>query len=129
MANKKKPGRFTIQFNTNDPQQQMAADILERQGRRKAQYIANAIWYYAHCAEGIDAATMPMMDDKALELLVLNILKKQGIGRVEQMNSCESPRAKEQVQIESSVDNRQEAAFDDFDLAAIANTLSAFQQD
>ena len=46
MGEKKKPGRFTLQFNMEDPQQRMASDLLEQQGRHKAQFIASAILSY-----------------------------------------------------------------------------------
>lgn len=37
MREKKAPGRFTLQFNLEDPQQKEVSDLLEQQGRRKAQ--------------------------------------------------------------------------------------------
>ncbi len=40
MADKMQPGRFTIRFNMNDPQQRAAVEILNRMGRQKAQFIA-----------------------------------------------------------------------------------------
>ena len=46
MAAKRNPGRFTIQFNMNDPIHIVASTILDQQGRYKAQYIANAISFY-----------------------------------------------------------------------------------
>lgn len=39
MSEKKKPGRFTLQFNMEDPQQRMVSELLEQQGRHKAQFI------------------------------------------------------------------------------------------
>lgn len=60
MADKKKPGRFTIQFNLKDPQQQKAAILLDRQGRYKAHFIASAVLHYEQYAgeavgNGVDA--------------------------------------------------------------------------
>lgn len=46
MEDKKQPCRFTIQFNSADPQQQRAIDLLNAQGRRKATFITNALLYY-----------------------------------------------------------------------------------
>jgi len=43
---KKMPGRFTVQFNMEDPQQRAASEILEQQGRRKSQFLASAILQY-----------------------------------------------------------------------------------
>ena len=33
MGEKKKPGRFTLQFNLEDPQQRAVSELLEQQGR------------------------------------------------------------------------------------------------
>ena len=46
MADKMQPGRFTIRFNMNDPQQRAAVEILNRMGRQKAQFIAQALTHY-----------------------------------------------------------------------------------
>ena len=43
MADKMQPGRFTLRFNMNDPQQRAAVEILNRMGRQKAQFIAQAL--------------------------------------------------------------------------------------
>lgn len=50
MGDKKDPGKFTIRFNVADPQQQAVADLLNRQGRCKAQFITNAVMLYVHAA-------------------------------------------------------------------------------
>lgn len=47
MDGKKDPGKFTVRFNLCDPQQRQAAELLNRQGRSKAQFIANAVLHYA----------------------------------------------------------------------------------
>ena len=47
MDGKKDPGKFTIRFNLADPQQRRAAELVNRQGRSKAQFIANAVLCYA----------------------------------------------------------------------------------
>lgn len=46
MGAKKQPGRFTLQFNLEDPQQQAVSELLEQQGRRKAQFLTNAVLCY-----------------------------------------------------------------------------------
>ena len=50
MSDKKDPGKFTIRFNIADPQQQAVAELLNRQGRYKAQFITNAVMLYVHAA-------------------------------------------------------------------------------
>ena len=44
MRERKYLGRFTLQFNVEDPQQRTAAEILGQQGRRKAQFLTSAIF-------------------------------------------------------------------------------------
>jgi len=63
---KRMPGRFTVQFNMEDPQQRAASEILEQQGRRKAQFLASAILQYtrndgAPAPVGIDMDTVKRM--------------------------------------------------------------------
>ena len=43
---KKDPGKFTVRFNIADPQQREAAELLNRQGRSKAQFLTSAVLSY-----------------------------------------------------------------------------------
>ena len=52
MAERKTKGRFTIQFNMADSQQASAAELLEQQGRHKAQFLTNAIRSYIEIQRG-----------------------------------------------------------------------------
>ena len=45
MREKKDPYKFTIQFNPSDPTHQQTAVLLNRQGRRKAQFLVNAVMH------------------------------------------------------------------------------------
>ena len=40
---KKDPGKFTVRFNIADPQQKAVIDLLNQQGRYKAQFLTSAI--------------------------------------------------------------------------------------
>ena len=66
MTERKTKGRFTIQFNLADPQQASASDMLERQGRHKAQFLTNAIREYA--GEGPSQAKSHIMSDLEREV-------------------------------------------------------------
>lgn len=46
MGEKKDSFRFTVQFNAGDPSHQQVAAILNEQGRRKAQFLVNAVIHY-----------------------------------------------------------------------------------
>mgnify|MGYP004668568575 CR=1 FL=1 len=51
MGEKKDSFRFTVQFNAGDPSHQQVAAILNEQGRRKAQFLVNAVTHYMNCPE------------------------------------------------------------------------------
>lgn len=77
MGEKKKPGRFTLQFNLDDPQQRTVSELLEQQGRHKAQFITSAVLLYIQCPkpQGRDGE-VPAVDEAALERMLLSILEK-----------------------------------------------------
>ena len=62
MEGKKNAGRFTVQFNLNDPIHLLASTILEKQGRHKAQYISNAISYYQYHIDCVEQAQAKYMN-------------------------------------------------------------------
>ena len=70
MAEKRNPGRFTIQFDLGDPQHGQVAQILEGQGRYKARFIANAVMHYLHCSETPDIPQSAPIDRKMLETII-----------------------------------------------------------
>ncbi len=76
MDGKKDPGKFTIRFNLADPQQHRAAELVNRQGRSKAQLIANAV---LHDADGQRSGPQGAlaMDSEQLRLLVEDILAQR----------------------------------------------------
>lgn len=49
MAEKKCASRFCIKFNEHDSRHLQVIEILEAQGRHKAQYVANAVLHYINC--------------------------------------------------------------------------------
>lgn len=79
MAAKKDPYKFTIQFNPADPIHLQTADLLNRQGRRKAQFLVNAVMHYIHCSQTPDIPQAPPLDTKLIETVVRQILKEQQI--------------------------------------------------
>lgn len=121
MADKKKLGRFTIQFNLKDPQQQRAAILLDRQGRYKAHFIASAVLHYDQCAgetvgNGVDAG-------KIKEIL-LELLRSDPDVLAVRMDTSSVPVEEERpLSWEGTVQSG-----DDRTVAAISNTLAAFQR-
>lgn len=74
MGEKKDAFRFTVQFNAGDPSHQQVAAILNEQGRRKAQFLVNAVIHYINCPESPEAVAAPKIDRQAVEQLVREIL-------------------------------------------------------
>lgn len=75
MSDKKKPGRFTIQFNDRDPQHRLVIDLLNQQGRNKAQFLTNAVLHYINCSE-VPEPRPSIPDGELLEKMVLEILAR-----------------------------------------------------
>ena len=66
MTDKKDPGKFTIRFNICDPQHKAVIDLLNRQGRSKAQFLVSAVLHYINCKETPEVS-VPVPDQAALE--------------------------------------------------------------
>ena len=76
MTSKMKLDRFSLRFNMNDPQQQRAAEILNRQGRQKAQFLTKAILYYMENYGASHPAPQTMVEEQSLEQAILAVLTK-----------------------------------------------------
>ena len=90
MAQKKDRSRFTIKFRESDPAHDMTIRILEKQGQRNiAPFLVNAVLHYVHCSETPDVSHMltdnstSMVDRNAIEDIVVEILRQQGIINVD----------------------------------------------
>lgn len=114
MDGKKDPGKFTVRFNLCDPQQRQAAELLNQQGRSKAQFIANAVLHYASGQRSIPYESSAM-DSEHLRRLVEDILAQhQGQGH-EKMPAIPAP----------PTDND---TLNDAERRVIFQTLGAFQR-
>ena len=76
MAEKKNKGRFTIQFNPSDPHQLKVAELLEQQGRHKAQFLTSVVLHYIHCEETPDITQSFPIDSGELEKRIMEILER-----------------------------------------------------
>ena len=68
--------KFTIQFSSGDPQHQQVAEILNRQGRRKAQFLVNTVLHYIHCTETPDIPQQPPVNIDSIETIVRRIMEE-----------------------------------------------------
>ena len=69
--------KFTIQFSEGDPLHQQTAAILNQQGRRKAQFLVNAVMHYLHCKETPDIPQPAPVDVDAIEAIVRRIMEEE----------------------------------------------------
>ena len=120
MEERKHPGRFTLQFNMEDPRQRDAADLLRQQGRRKAQFLTSAILSYAGCHDGSEQGIRPpAVDMETLKRMVSSILRdgsQPSDGNHIAVNRGES-------ELQAGEDDVPDGAF-----SAMANTLAAFRR-
>lgn len=126
MGEKKKPGRFTLQFNMEDPQQRMASELLEQQGRHKAQFIASAILSYVQRPSQGHGGDSPAINEAALERMLLAIMEKHP--QFAGIASSGPPGAEEAPASALSARRPWGDSVEDNTLKAINDTLAAFRQ-
>lgn len=129
MAEKKELYKFTIQFNPADPTHRQTADLLNQQGRRKAQFLVNAVMHYIRCPETPDMTPPAVLDTSLIETVVRRILKEQKMDAAPANTKPESPpkvlsQSSEAVQFNEASDMLGAEG-----LAAIANTMAMFRKD
>ncbi len=118
--------KFTIQFSKGDPLHQQTADILNRQGRRKAQFLVNAVMHYLHCSETPDIPQPVPIDVDAIETIIRRIMEEQA--------DKTEPVAVKQDTSKRTVKSEQIALSDAADvlgedgIAAIRNTMASFRR-
>lgn len=114
MDGKKDPGKFTVRFNLCDPQQRQVAELLNRQGRSKARFIANAVLCYVGGQASLQQG-MPTVDNEQRRSLVVDILSQRQDQDHEKMSVVAAP----------PTDNN---LLNDAERRVIFQTLGAFQQ-
>lgn len=127
MKGKKKPGRFTLQFNLEDPQQRTVSELLEQQGRHKAQFITSAILRYIQCPNPQEgSSSKPVINNDMLEQMLLSILEKHPqFASISSSGTANGDPAPEEAAPAVGVwDN----PIDNDTMMAISETLAAFQQ-
>lgn len=142
VAQKKDRSRFTIKFRENDPAHETTIRILENQGQRNiAPFLVNAVLHYVQCSETPDVSHMlaenpkPLMDKKAIEDIVVGILRQQGIIKeqmqrdknLEFFNGTKIIPEKREERLSQSMQT-QNMVSDDM-RSMIARTLSAFRSE
>ena len=100
MSEKKSPERFSIRFDSNNPEHQRVIEILSQKGRNAARYIADAIIAYEN------------KDKNAIETTVTEVVTKMlGLNKLRQ-------------EIQTNPD---EITDNSFDFDEIADDLAGFK--
>lgn len=123
MSQKKDICRFTIQFNPADPCHQKVIELLNSQGRSKAQFIANAVTHYMHCSQtpeipqNVSAYNIKDMIVEAVNQYMSNKEKNERGKGAEQTK----------IQNNSGSISYDDLPFDENDMKAIADTITMFK--
>ena len=120
MAEKKDPGKFTVRFNIADPQQRTVIELLNQQGRYKAQFLTNAVLHYVQRSEIPDVRGVPAASTEYIERIVRSVLAQQ-----QAASSQKVPSLWESME---SRPPQQDIESEDADRETIFKTLEAFQQ-
>jgi hypothetical protein len=124
MKIKKDKCRFIIQFNSADSKHYQVAEILNRQGRRKARYIVNAVLCYENKLE-LDVVNRPVpLDYHTVEVMVKQILDGKTI--IQECVIKESGEDKFESKHMKLEDTVMEIGKEE--LSAIADSISEFRR-
>lgn len=122
MSQKKDICRFTIQFNPADPCHQKVIELLNSQGRSKAQFIANAITHYIHCPQ---TPNIPQNISYNIKDIIIEAVNQYMSNKEKNDRSKGTEQIKTQKNSESmSYDN---LPFDENDMKTISDTISMFK--
>lgn len=127
---KKDPGKFTVRFNMTDPQQKAVIDLLNQQGRYKAQLLTSAILHYVHCPETPDIRSAAAVDSTEIERIVCHVLAQQQTAAPSALRQGGQEPGEAVIPWEepdSSLPDTRNPA-EDVDKAAILQTLDAFRK-
>jgi len=127
---KKDPGKFTVRFNMADPQQKAVIDLLNQQGRYKAQLLTSAILHYVHCPETPDIRSAAAVDSTEIERIVCHVLAQQQTAAPSALRQGGQEPGEAVIPWEepdSSLPDTRNPA-EDADKAAILQTLDAFRK-
>ena len=118
--------KFTIQFSSGDPQHQQVAEILNRQGRRKAQFLVNTVLHYIHCSETPDIPQQPPVNTDAIETIVRRIIEEYS-ERPTRQDVRKTPEKKTVKSEEIAFDDAADLLGED-GIAAVRNTIASFRR-
>ena len=127
MKGKLNPGRFTIQFDVLDPQQQQAIALLNKQGRKKAAYLTKAILVcYSKKEAPIPAASLSREE---IEEAVISALQKSGVSRIsfDNRRKCEQSSHNSGRLIQNTADEKDAEQIPENMYSTVVDTLNLFR--
>jgi len=127
MLEKKDPGKFTVRFNIADPQQRQVIELLNQQGRYKAQFLTSAVLHYVHCSKTPDVQGVLPVQSEEIERIVRNILAQQSAASP-QKPPRENTEAATPWEEPISPPSDGGSLAEEADREAIFKTLDAFRQ-
>ena len=106
-----------------DPQQWTVIELLNQQGRYKAQFLTSAILHYVHCSETPDIRGEPAVGSEEIERIVRSVLAQQQASPPQDaVQNTSVPWEASENQSSLSVSPSEDA-----DREAIFKTLDAFR--
>lgn len=126
MPEKKEQNKFTIQFNPADPAHRQTIDILNQQGRRKAQFLVSAVQHHLHCPETPDIPQPAPVDIHTIEDIVRRIVEEQKKPALKNQEPVKAQSSSPQT--EKFYDDDSEEQLGEEGLTAIAHTIAAFRK-
>lgn len=123
MSQKKDICRFTIQFNPADPCHQKVIELLNSQGRSKAQFIANAVTHYMHCSQ------TPEIPQNVSAYNIKDMIVEAVNQYMSNKEKNERGKGTEQTKIQNNSESisYDDLPFDENDMKAIADTITMFK--
>jgi len=115
MLEKRSIGRFTLQFNLDDPAQAEAARILETKGRHKSAYITEAIQNYTKSTLLLHSMEETLNERIRAAITKLSVTDTDGVDNI----SADRENSKDTVP--------KSEVTDDEDYSAIRQTMLAFE--
>ena len=100
-------------------------DILNQRGRRKAQFLVNAVMHYLHCPETPEIPQAAPLNTDVIEVIIRRVLQEQNTSA---STASDTPKIKqdrhtENIQYEDAADMLGEDGF-----FAIRNTMAVIRK-
>lgn len=120
---KKNPYRFSLQFDKNDPTHQEVVEILSGEGRKAAQFVANAVLHYKYCE---NAGRINVDQDKLLLMQIADVVKETLEAALQNVKVQTSQPVQTTKKIRQSAEIPDDTDIDDKDAKTIMDSFQSF---